>query len=119
MQTFVREAGVSAGQKWTGKEAQGRWGKVDGGCSEMKENGMKGKGRRGKTYDFDAVLGEIPTFEDGTMLALAHGGATEVVVQYDAPALMIAIATGGPALLYSVGDAHIGGRVKGRAAHDL
>jgi hypothetical protein len=80
---------------------------------------MKGKGRLRKTHDFDAVLSEIPTFEDGTVLALAHGGATEVVVQYDTPGLMTAIATGGPALLYSVGDAHIRGRVKGRAAHDL
>jgi len=64
-----------------------------------------------------AVLSEIPTFVDGTVLALAHGGTTEVVVQYDTS--MVAIATTGPVLVYAVGDAHICGGVKGRAAHDL
>jgi hypothetical protein len=83
----------------------------------MKRSEKEGSG---KTHDFMVVLSEIQTSVDGAVLALAHGGAAKVVVQYDTPAEVIAIATtGGPTLAYRVGDAHICGGVKGRAAHDL
>jgi hypothetical protein len=103
----------------------------NGGGGEARERGRVMEGvwrdemkkeeerREGKTHDFNAVLSEIPTFVDGTVLALAHGGTAKVVVQYDTSGEMIAIATAGPGLVYAVGDAHIRGRVKGRAAHDL
>jgi hypothetical protein len=41
------------------------------------------------------------------------------MVQYDTPAVMIAIATGCSALLYCMCYAHVCGGVKGRASHDL
>jgi hypothetical protein len=52
-------------------------------------------------------------------LALAHRGTAEIMVQYDTSAVMIAIATGCPALVYCMCDAHVCGGVKGRASHDL
>lgn len=72
-----------------------------------------------KTHDFDAVLSEIPTLVDCAVLTFTHRGTTEVMVQYDTSAVMIAIATGLPALLYCMCDAYVCGRVKGGAAHDL
>jgi hypothetical protein len=49
------------------------------------------------------------------VLAFAYRGPTQVIVQYDTSAVMIA----GSALLDGVRDAHICGRVKGMVAHDL
>jgi hypothetical protein len=74
------------------------------GCGEIKRDEKEGSG---KTHDFSIVLSEIPTMIDGAVLALAHGGAAKVMVQYDTPAEMIAIAAVGPALAYRMGDAHI------------
>jgi hypothetical protein len=72
-----------------------------------------------KTHDFDAVLSEIPTFVNCTVLSLTHRGTTEVMVQYGSSVVMIAIADGCPALVYCMCDAHVCGGVKGRAAHHL
>lgn len=72
-----------------------------------------------KTHDFNAVLSEIPTLVDCAVLTLTNRGTTEVMVQNDTSAVMIAIATGLPALLYCMCDAHVCGGVKGGAAHDL
>jgi hypothetical protein len=74
------------------------------GGGEMKRDEKEG---REKTHDFSTVLSEIPTMIDGAVLALAHGGAAKVMVQYDTPTEVIAIATVGPALAYGMGDAHI------------
>src|ERR1700755_1398111 len=75
---------------------------------------------REKTHDFDTVLSEIPTFVDCAVLALAHRGTAEIMVQNDASAVMIAIADGGcPALVYCICDAHVCSGVKGRGSHDL
>ena len=41
------------------------------------------------------------------------------MVQYDTSAVLITIATGCPALVYYMRDAHVCGGVKGRATHDL
>jgi hypothetical protein len=53
------------------------------------------------------------------VLALADRWTSEIMVQNDTSAVLITIATGCPALVYRMCDAHVCGWVKGRGAHDL
>jgi len=71
------------------------------------------------THDFDAALREIPALVYGAMLSLAHGGPAEVMVQDEAAACAVAIGRARAGLMDGVRDAHVGGRVERRVAHDL
>ena len=53
-------------------------------------------------HNFDTVLSEIPTLEDCAVLPLAYRGSSEIMVQNDTSAVLITIATGCPALVYSM-----------------
>ncbi len=71
------------------------------------------------THDFNAALREIPALLYGAMLALAHGGPAEEMVQDEADACAVAIGRAHAGLVHGVRDAHVGGRVERRVAHGL
>ncbi len=71
------------------------------------------------THDFNAALREIPALLYGVMLALAHGGPAEEMVQDEADACAVAIGRAHAGLVHGVRDAHVGGRVERRVAHGL